>query len=60
MAMGCARAGETSCALEYLRRALDEGFTNPKKVASDVAFVGLRDNPDFKQMLASLSNRKVQ
>jgi tetratricopeptide (TPR) repeat protein len=60
MAMGCARAGQTACALEYLRKALDEGFTNPKKVASDVAFARLRDNPDFKQMLASLNSSKAQ
>jgi Tfp pilus assembly protein PilF len=60
MALGCVRIGQTDCALQYLRRALDEGFTNPKKVASDVAFAGLRDNPDFKQMLASQANAKPQ
>ena len=34
MAAGCARAGYTDCALQYLRMALDEGFTTRKKVAS--------------------------
>ncbi len=52
MAAGCARAGETACALQYLRMALDEGFTTRKKVASDSEFASLRDNPAFKQLLA--------
>lgn len=60
MALGCVRLGQTECALQYLRRALDEGFTNPKKVASDVAFASLRDNPDFKQLLASQQNAKPE
>ncbi len=34
MAAGCARAGYTDCALQYLRMALDEGFTTRKKVAN--------------------------
>jgi Tfp pilus assembly protein PilF len=60
MALGCARMGQTSCALEYLRRAMDEGYTTPKKVASDLAFAGLRDNPDFKLLLASQKNAKPE
>jgi tetratricopeptide (TPR) repeat protein len=52
MAAGCARAGETECALQYLRMALDEGFTTRKKVASDSEFASLRENPAFKQLLA--------
>jgi Tfp pilus assembly protein PilF len=60
MALGCARMGQTDCALQYLRMALDEGFTNPKKVAADVAFASLRDNPDFKQLMASQTNAKPE
>jgi tetratricopeptide (TPR) repeat protein len=52
MAAGCARAGQTECALQYLRMALDEGFTTRKKVANDSEFASLRDNPAFKQLLA--------
>jgi tetratricopeptide (TPR) repeat protein len=52
MAASCARAGQTACALQYLRMALDEGFTTRKKVANDSEFVSLRDNPAFKQLLA--------
>jgi tetratricopeptide (TPR) repeat protein len=60
MALGCVRIGQTDCALQYLRMALDEGFTNPKKVAADVAFASLRDNADFKQLLASQENVKPE
>lgn len=52
MALGCARAGYTDCALEYLRSAIDEGYTNPKKVAADDAFASLRGNPAFQQLLS--------
>jgi tetratricopeptide (TPR) repeat protein len=52
MALGCARAGYTDCALQYLRLALDEGFTTRKKVAADSEFASLRSNPDFQRLLA--------
>jgi tetratricopeptide (TPR) repeat protein len=52
MAAGCARAGYADCALQYLRMALDEGFTTRKKVATDSEFASLHDNPAFKQLLA--------
>jgi tetratricopeptide (TPR) repeat protein len=56
MAAGCARAGYTDCALQYLRKALDEGFTTRKKVQADSQFASLRDNPAFKQLLAEQRN----
>lgn len=52
MAVGCARAGYTDCALEYLRNALNEGYTSPKKVAADNDFASLRGNAAFQQLLA--------
>lgn len=52
MAAGCARAGYTDCALQYLRMALDEGFTTRKKVETDVQFASLRNNPDFVKLMA--------
>jgi Tfp pilus assembly protein PilF len=52
MALGCARAGYTDCALQYLRLALDEGFVTRKKVAADSEFAKLRGNPAFQQLLA--------
>ena len=53
MAKGCVRAGMNDCAIEYLRMALNEGFTNPKKIAADSEFAGLKDLPAFQQLLAS-------
>ncbi len=52
MARGCLRAGHTECAIQYLRMALDEGYTSAKKLASDVDFASLHDNPEFKELLA--------
>jgi tetratricopeptide (TPR) repeat protein len=52
MAKGCVRAGMNDCAIEYLRMALNEGFTNPKKIEADSEFAGLREVPAFKQLLA--------
>jgi tetratricopeptide (TPR) repeat protein len=53
MARGCLHSGQTACALDYLRLALNEGFTTAKKLASDSDFAALRDNPEFKELLAS-------
>jgi len=52
MALGCMRSGYTDCALQYLRAALDEGFTSRKKVACDAEFASLRANPAFQQLIA--------
>ncbi len=51
MAKGCLLAGAREQAIEYLRRALDEGFTNPKKLIEDQEFASLRDMPEFQAML---------
>jgi tetratricopeptide (TPR) repeat protein len=56
-AIGCARIGLNSQAIEYLRLALNEGFTNPKKVVADSQFAGLRGIPAFQQLLAEQSQR---
>lgn len=52
MALGCARAGYSDCAIEYLRNALDEGYTSPKKIAAESDFASLRGNPAFQQLLS--------
>jgi tetratricopeptide (TPR) repeat protein len=52
MALGCARAGYTDCAIRYLRMALDEGFTTAKKLSTGSDFASLRNNPAFQQLLA--------
>jgi tetratricopeptide (TPR) repeat protein len=53
MARTCASAGKPECAIQNLRRALNEGFTNPKKIASDGSFFALRDLPEFQQLIAA-------
>ena len=53
MAKGCVRAGMNDRAIEYLRMALNEGFTSPKKIIADSEFAVLRDVPAFQQMLAA-------
>jgi len=56
MAKGCVRAGMTGRAIEYLRMALNEGFTNPRKIIADSELAGLRGLPAFEQLLAAQSN----
>jgi hypothetical protein len=53
MAKGCVRAGMNDCAIDYLRMALNEGFTSPKKIEADTEFAGLKGLPAFQQLLAS-------
>jgi tetratricopeptide (TPR) repeat protein len=51
-AKGFAQAGMTDNAIRYLRRALNEGFTSPGKIAGDSAFAPLHGNPAFENMIA--------
>jgi tetratricopeptide (TPR) repeat protein len=53
MAKGCMRSGMNDCAIDHLRRALNEGYTNVKKIGADEEFAGLRGLPAFDQLLAS-------
>jgi tetratricopeptide (TPR) repeat protein len=55
MARGCVSAGNLECAIQNLRRALNEGFTNPKKIADDNGFASLRELPAFQQLIAAQS-----
>ena len=58
MALGCARAGFTDCALQYLRLALAEGFTTVKKLEREDEFSDLRKNPAFQQLLAEQKDKR--
>jgi tetratricopeptide (TPR) repeat protein len=58
MARGCVRAGQNDRAIEYLRMALNEGFTSPKKLVADSDFASLRGVPAFEQMLAAQINQR--
>jgi hypothetical protein len=53
MAKSCAKAGMNDRAVDYLRLALNEGFTTPKKIMADAELAALRTVPSFQQLLAS-------
>ena len=53
LAKTCVRAGMVDRAIDYLRMALNDGFTNPKKIEADNEFASLRGLPAFEQLLAS-------
>ncbi|MFZ0743443.1 MAG: tetratricopeptide repeat protein [Terracidiphilus sp.] len=56
MAKTCARAGMAGPAIDYLRKALNEGYVNPKKIAEDSEFATLRGIPAFEQLLLAQKN----
>jgi tetratricopeptide (TPR) repeat protein len=47
-----AKAGMNDRALLYIRKALEEGFKEREKLKEDPEFTGLRDLPEFQQLLA--------
>jgi tetratricopeptide (TPR) repeat protein len=53
MAEQYARKGMNDRALQYIRKALEEGFKERKKIADDPAFVAIKDLPEFKELLAA-------
>jgi tetratricopeptide (TPR) repeat protein len=57
MAKTCVRAGMNDRAIEFLRLALNEGFTNPKKINADREFSVLQGIPAFEQLLAAQSKQ---
>jgi tetratricopeptide (TPR) repeat protein len=60
MALGCVRAGQTDCAIEYLRAALNQGYVTAKKLSSDEDFLILHDNPAFQALLAAQEKQANQ
>ena len=46
-----ASKGQKDRALEYIRKALEEGFTDRKKLLQDPEFAAMRDLPEFKELL---------
>lgn len=47
-----AKAGRNDLALQYLRKCLEEGFKEKDKIAEEKDFAGLRELPEFKELLA--------
>jgi tetratricopeptide (TPR) repeat protein len=46
-----ANAGQNERALQYIRKALEEGFTEKKKLREDPEFAALRETPEFQELL---------
>jgi tetratricopeptide (TPR) repeat protein len=47
-----AKAGKQEQALLFLRKAMDEGFNDRKRLSEDVDFAVLRTTPEFQKLLA--------
>jgi tetratricopeptide (TPR) repeat protein len=60
MARGCMLTGAKVQAIEFLRMALNEGFTNPKKVFDDDQFAALHDMPAFQEMIMEQTQNQSQ
>jgi tetratricopeptide (TPR) repeat protein len=48
-----AKAGDVEHTLMYVRKAMEEGFAEPDKFKKDPEFAVVRDNPEFKQIIAT-------
>ncbi len=48
-----AKKGMNDRAILYIRRALEEGYKERKKIEEDPAFASLKDLPEFKELLAT-------
>lgn len=46
-----ASKGQNDRALQYIRKALEEGFVDRKKLMQDPEFAAMRDLPEFKELL---------
>jgi tetratricopeptide (TPR) repeat protein len=53
LAQTYAKAGMNDRALQYIRKALEEGFKERKKIEEDPAFAAVKDLPEFKELMAS-------
>jgi len=47
-----AKAGANDRALQYIRKALEEGYKEKKKIQEDPAFASLKELPEFKELMA--------
>jgi tetratricopeptide (TPR) repeat protein len=48
-----AKQGRNELSLQYLRKALEEGFKEKKKLEEDPEFAEMRKLPEFQQLLAT-------
>jgi Tfp pilus assembly protein PilF len=47
-----AKGGRNDLALQYLRKCLEEGFKEKKKIEDEADFAALKELPEFKELLA--------
>jgi tetratricopeptide (TPR) repeat protein len=47
-----AKKGRNDLALQYLRKSFEEGFKEKKKLEEDADFAGIRDLPEYKEIIA--------
>jgi tetratricopeptide (TPR) repeat protein len=52
LAQTYAKAGMNDRALQYIRKALEEGFKDKKKLMEDPEFLNLRELPEFQELMA--------
>ena len=52
LAQTYAKAGMIDRAQQYIRKALEEGYKEKKKIPADPAFASLKDLPEFKELMA--------
>ena len=53
LAKSLAKKGHNTEALQYIRKSLEEGFKERKKFLEEPEFAGLREDPEFKQIMAT-------
>ncbi len=53
LAQTYAKAGMNDRAMQYIRKALEEGFKERKKIEEDPAFAAMRNLPEFKELMLS-------
>jgi tetratricopeptide (TPR) repeat protein len=47
-----AKGGRNELAIQYLRKSLEEGYKEKKKLQEEPDFAGIRETPEFKELLA--------
>jgi hypothetical protein len=52
LAKSYAKAGMNEQAVNYIRKALEEGFKERKKFTEEPEFAGLQKDPEFQKVMA--------
>jgi hypothetical protein len=52
MAKTYAKKGRNADAIQFIRKAIEEGFKERKKFLEEPEFAGLKNDPEFQQIMA--------